>query len=178
MVFVALDRENRNARGAAVLIGKSRTHNQYRRSFMFGETRLSSINSRHLTRPSIERSSASGNRRPRQGPSGHPPSRSGDPPSRLRGLLRMRLARPNAQMASQYRPSVGRRPISCPLETPARASIDRAQLFGAPIRPCQTAWPRSGSERIPRAIRISDSRNPPQPQQRSRRRGRPQSSAN
>src|SRR5580700_5568677 len=52
----------------------------------------------------------------------------------------MRLARPDAQAASNQPPWVERRPVSCTLETPPRASIDRTRLLGAPIRLGERAW--------------------------------------
>src|ERR1700752_1209116 len=71
----------------------------------------------------------------------------------------MRLARSDAQAASNQPPWVERRPVSCTLETPPRASIDRTRLLGAPIRLGERAWAWSRSPLgSPRPTRVGRTR--------------------
>jgi hypothetical protein len=55
----------------------------------------------------------------------------------------MRVARPDAQAASRYRPWLERRPISRSLEPATRARIDRTGVQRAAVWVGEAAWPRS-----------------------------------
>jgi hypothetical protein len=118
------------------------------------------INSRPSSRPCTgarrSRQTATRNHRRADTRDANPAIRS----RRLCRLPRMRLARPDAQTASQYRPWIDRGAVLCSLEPATRARVDRTRLLGTALRSGEADQAWAGTQRIPRRRGAARNRNP------------------